>query len=69
MRTAISFQLSALDSKGKQSNILGLTKKCSFVGAGLAPALTEPQDLIINFEGNEETKPFPVHPGRGKPRP
>ena len=30
----------------------------SFVGAGLAPALTEPQDLMINFEGDNETKPY-----------
>jgi hypothetical protein len=43
---------------------VGVDKKVLFVGAGLAPALAEPQDLIINFEGKKETKPFPVRPGR-----
>ena len=40
---------------------MGLMKKCSFVGAGLAPALSEPRDLMINFETNNETKPFPLN--------
>ena len=52
-----------------KSNVLGLTKKCSFVGAGLAPALTEPQDLIINFESNKETKPFRFDQGGASPAP
>ena len=43
-----------------------MTKRYFFVVAGLAPALAEPQDPVINFEINYEIKPFPVRPGRGQ---
>ena len=44
-------------------------EKCLFAGAGLAPDLAEPQDLMINFGGNKEAKPYPARPGRGRAGP
>ena len=62
-------RISSPPFQGGEVGYRSAAQKCSFVGAGLAPALTEPQDLIINFEGNKETKPFPVQPGRGQAPP